>query len=175
MEKIFITTGTYPFLQKIEAKYPTEKLVMMFSSDHVLLLHETSGKSIFQVPRKYDVFHSDGEFPRKGVAIFQHIPINEENRPIFEYHAKKLLDNSSTVKGLIAFRMLRPAKSDTYIIITCWEKAEDFSNWKKMQVLFEEDGMLSKLTPPPGNVYQSPSYIATYTIDREMNASQEEN
>jgi heme oxygenase (mycobilin-producing) len=129
---IFITTGTLDFLKKIENKYPMETLVTMANVSGALLLHETNGKTIFNVPRGYEVLDTAGEIKDKGFVVMNNIPVTDEGRPLFEQEYKNRAQSLSKDAGFIAARVLRPMKSNTYVTLTIWENESDFQNSKNL-------------------------------------------
>ncbi|KXH84122.1 antibiotic biosynthesis monooxygenase [Sporosarcina sp. HYO08] len=128
--KIFITTGTPEFMEKLQEKFSAEKLFIMYGASHSILLHETEGKTLFQTPRRYEVIGSYGNFEEVGYFVFNHIPVTDEGRPVFEHHFKNHYNILQKRAGFIAFRLLRPLGSDTYIILTEWKDAFSFNQWK---------------------------------------------
>ena len=44
---VYITTGTYDFLKKLKDKHSNETIFIMQNGENTLLLHETSGKTVF--------------------------------------------------------------------------------------------------------------------------------
>ena len=57
------------------------------------------------------------------------IPVTEEGRPLLEYRFKNRAGLIESEPGFIAIRVLRPIKSDTYVILTVWQKESDFLKW----------------------------------------------
>lgn len=129
---IFITTGTVDFLKKIENKYPMETMVTMANVTGALLLHETNGKTIFNVPRKYEVLDSAGDLKKKGFVVMNNMPVTDEGRPLFEQEYKNRAQVLSKDIGFIAARVLRPLASNTYVTLTIWENESDFQNSKNL-------------------------------------------
>ena len=127
---IFITTGTVDFLKKIEEKYPMETMVTMGNMTGALLLHETNGKTIFNVPRKYEVLDSAGDIQKKGFVVIHNISVTDEGRPLFETEYKNRAKSLSKDAGFIAARVLKPLSGNTYVTITIWENESDFQNSK---------------------------------------------
>jgi heme-degrading monooxygenase HmoA len=129
---IYITTGTVDFLKKIENKYPMETMVTMANFSGALLLHETNGKTIFNVPRKYEVLDSAGDIQKKGFVVMNNIPVTDEGRPLFEQEYKNRAGSLSNDAGFIAARVLRPLSGNTYVIFTIWENERDFQDSKNI-------------------------------------------
>ena len=114
-------------MKLLRKKYPRETMVLMFGEGNSLLLHETGGKSVFQSPRRYEVIHSSGELKEPGYFAFNNIPVTDEGRPVFEHLFQNQLKQIDSEVGLIASRLLRPLKSDTFLVITQWTNAHLFS------------------------------------------------
>ncbi len=126
---VYMTTGTYTFLKTIKEKHANETIFLMQNGQTALLLHETSGKTVFASPRRYEVVDGKGTIQNKGFVVMNHIPVTEEGRPLIEYRFKNQVGVIENEPGFIAIRVLRPIKSDTYVILTIWKKESDFNNW----------------------------------------------
>ncbi|WP_409304565.1 antibiotic biosynthesis monooxygenase family protein [Peribacillus sp. SCS-155] len=130
---IYMTTGTYDFLKIIKQKHGSEKMFLMQSSEKALLLHETERKTVFSSPRKFEVIQSSGNINEEGYVVMNNIPVTEEGRPIFEHRFKNRAGLIDKEPGFLAFRLLRPLNSDTYVVFTQWDKQSSFSNWQSSQ------------------------------------------
>lgn len=126
---IYMTTGTIDFMEKVKEKHSGENILLMNGSGHTLLLHETGGKSVFQTPRKYTVAGSFGELSEPGYFAMDNIAVTDEGKPIFEHRFKQTGEQLQDIPGFIAFRLLRPAGSDTYIILTEWSDKRLYEIW----------------------------------------------
>ncbi|MDO7486404.1 antibiotic biosynthesis monooxygenase [Peribacillus frigoritolerans] len=102
----------------------------MQNPDTAVLLHETTGKTIFSSPRKYEVVDGKGNLQDHGYVVMNNIPVSEEGRPVFEHRFKNRAGFIENEPGFVALRILRPINSETYVILTIWEKQADFLNWK---------------------------------------------
>lgn len=127
---LFFTNGTDVYLKKLVEDHPNEVLLFMQNEGAFLLVHETEGNSFFKEPRKYEVIKSLGEFADVGFAVFNHIPVSDEGRPLFEYHFKNSIGEIENEPGFIAIRVLRPFTGDNYVVFTLWENEWFFKNWK---------------------------------------------
>lgn len=168
---IFITTGTYNFMKKLQEKHTSEKIILMENSEDATLLHETNNKTVFQSPRKYEVIDASGELADHGFVVFNNIPVTDEGRPIFEYRFKGRARAIENTPGFIAIRVLRPLDSDTYVILTQWQDRESFTNWKDSKE-FQQAHEMKK--PEAGvnkqpHIFSSPSYVTTYIVPHENN------
>ncbi|MCE4050386.1 MULTISPECIES: antibiotic biosynthesis monooxygenase family protein [Bacillaceae] len=129
---IYLASGTYDFLvKKYAAKIDQQSLIAMqvLGSDSALLVHETLSSSIFAAPRKYETAGSNGDFSGKRFAVMNHIPVTDEHKPLFEQNMKRSLEQMG--QQISAYRLLRPVKGDTYIILSLWAERRDFIVWKQ--------------------------------------------
>jgi heme oxygenase (mycobilin-producing) len=125
--KIYFTSGTENYLTALIEEYPKEVLVLMQNETSCLLIHETEEDSLFKEPRKYEVVSSSGPLMiPTALAVFHHIPVTEEGRPLFEYYFKNIIVALEQEQGFKAIRVCRPFSSDTYVILTLWTNAEAF-------------------------------------------------
>lgn len=165
---LFMTTGTYEYMKNMREKHPNETMVVMQGENTTLVLHETEEKSIFQTPRRYEVVVGSGEFKEKGFFVFNNIPVTDEGRPIFEHRFKSRAGAVDNEPGFVAFRVLRPLDSDTYVVLTEWESPAFFEKWKESQAFAnahskKQDAPAEK----PQNIFSGSSYITTYKAKPE--------
>lgn len=161
---IYLTSGTADFMEKLRKKYANEHMIILHGSRNSVLLHETEGKTKFSTPRKFEVIDQIGTIEQRGYFVLNNIPVTDEGRPVFE---KRFLTRASTLEkepGFIAFRLLRPVKSDTYIVLTQWTGPHSYEVWKNSKN-FKEAHNNEK--PAPGvqkqNIFNAASYITTYS------------
>ena len=131
--KIYMTSGTEDFLHKFIEKNPSERLIQLQGDDTSLLIHETTGKSLFSQPRSYEVFVQSGTLTEEGFFVFNNIPVSDEGRPVFEDRFKSRAGLIDKEPGFVAMRVLRPLDSDTYVVLTQWDQEESFKNWQSSQ------------------------------------------
>jgi heme oxygenase (mycobilin-producing) len=162
---VFITTGTLEFLDLMKKKYSNEKMILMLNNEHALLLHESNGPTVFQSSRKYEVIGSVGMLEHEGFMAFNNIPITEEGRPLFEHQMKNRLTLMGTAVGVKAIRILRPLKSETYIILTLWVNELQFQNWKNSKAYVEAPE--NNVFDSKSNIFSMPPYVTTYFINKE--------
>ncbi|MFC4322280.1 antibiotic biosynthesis monooxygenase family protein [Litchfieldia salsa] len=160
----YITQGTPNYLNKIVTQYPNEELIIYQNEDRCILIHETSGDTIFSEPRKYEVVDSVGEFLTEGFIVCNNIPVTDEGRPIFEYRFKNRAGLIEKEPGFIAIRVLRPLNSDTYIIMTMWESEKDFKNWQQSKAYEQAHKKrgTSEGIDHQKTYFPRPSYVTTY-------------
>lgn len=167
--KIFLTSGTMDFMESLEKRFSTEHMIVMHGSGTSILLHETAGKTLFQTPRRYEVVDSSGTLQKEGFFAFNHIPVTDEGKPIFEHRFLSHSDTIPTTSGLIAFRLLRPTDSDTYIILTQWTEKKSFELWKKSTFytfLHAKDEAGIGLDKGP-HIFSSAPYLTTYKSESD--------
>lgn len=162
----YITTGTFFFLKKMKDKHPEDCMLLMQNADTCQLWHETEGKTIFQSPRKYEAIHSSGRLEQKGFVACNHIPVREENRPVFEYTFTEQMKKIEALPGFTAFRLLRPLSNDTYIAMTIWEDEEAFKDWKQSS-LFADSHSKAIQSAKSTNIFTGPSYLSVFVLDDE--------
>ena len=164
---LFFTSGTEVYLKKLIEDHPNEVLLFMRNEGSFLLVHETEGNSFFKEPRKYEVIKSLGEFADVGFAVFNHIPVSDEGRPLFEYHFKNSIGEIENEPGFIAIRVLRPLTGDIYVVFTLWENEWSFKNWKtsnsfeKVHSYIVEKEISKK---QKSKFFPRPSFVTKYLI-----------
>ncbi|WP_026582395.1 antibiotic biosynthesis monooxygenase family protein [Bacillus sp. J33] len=167
--KFYMTSGTYEYLKKIEEKHPNETMLTMQNPDTALLIHETSGATLFKEPRKYEVIDSSGTFDNAGFAVLNNIPVTDEGRPLFEHRFKNRAGLIENEPGFAAIRVLRPLESNTYIILTLWNDEKSYRDWQgskafeKAHVKQEAESGIDKQP----HIFSSPSYAAKYYIPED--------
>lgn len=154
--KLYMTSGTPEFMQSIKDKHPNEDLYILHGAGNSVLIHETAGKSVFQVPRIYEILESHGNFSENGYFVLQHIPVSDEGKPIFEYQYTNLSSTVQSEPGFLALRVLKPLKSDTYIILTEWNGPNSYEVWEK-SVALDFTSVADKQ-----QLFTSAPYISTY-------------
>ena len=160
---IYLTSGTTDFMESLQKRYANENMIVMYGST-AILMHETDGKTLFQTPRRYEVISSFGTLQKEGFFAFNHIPVTDDGKPIFEHRFQSRADSLSAEPGLIAFRFLRPMQSDTYIVFTQWSQKKHFERWKKSPLytyLHAADESGIGLDKGP-HIFNSAPYLTTY-------------
>ena len=127
----YITTGTYHFLQNIMKKHPNENIHHYTRQDTTVLIHETNGESVFAQPREYSVIESRGEFYDHEFIAASYIPVSEEMRHRFENHDTNIDSEFDRFEGFESFRLLRPKKGDTYMILLGYDSNESYEDFTK--------------------------------------------
>lgn len=166
---VYITTGTYAFLKTIKKKHSKEKIVLMEGAQGAALVHETSGKTLFQSPRRYEVVDSYGTLEERGYVVMNNIPVTDEGRPLFEHRFKSRAGAIENEPGFISIRILRPLDSNTYVVFTQWENVRSYEQWKASDAFnqaHKNRGTEEGLDQRP-HIFSGASYLTTYTIPDE--------
>lgn len=167
---VFITSGTYDFLKTIQQKHSSESMILMDSPRGAALVHETSGKTVFSSPRRYEVVDASGQIVNHGYVVLNNIPVTDEGRPLFEHRFKNRAGAIENEPGFVSIRVLRPLDSDTYVIFTQWKDAKAFENWKSSQAYSEahkKRGTEEGLDKKP-QIFSGASYVTTFTVPTEQ-------
>lgn len=158
----YITSGTSDFMEKLITKFKKEAMYILYGIGETLLLHETEKKTVFQTPRKYEVIGKRNEIEQTGFFVLHHIPISDEGRPVFERYFLERIQGIEKKPGFIAFRLLRPKKSETYIFLSQWTSKNSYEVWVKssptMNALGSETVGVKK-----DNIFNAAIYTTTYS------------
>lgn len=162
-----MTVGTFDFLKSIEKKYPSETMITMTGGNGALLLHETTGKTVFKEPRKYEVFESAGDILNGSMVILSNFPVTDEGRPLFEHYFKNKVQSIKNEQGFIAIRALRPKVSNTYVILTVWENEMSFQSWQNtLSISTQEEPAAENGIDTLPHIFDSEPYISQYSISK---------
>lgn len=129
--KCYITTGTYQFLHGILNKHPEEDIHHYTRQDTTVLIHETPGESVFAQPREYRVIESKGKFINHEFIAASYIPVSEEMQHRFENHYIGIDGQFDAFEGFDSFRLLKPRKGDTYMILVGFDSIELYEDFTK--------------------------------------------
>ena len=156
-------------METLRKQNSNEAMIVMNGSGNSLLLHETDGKTIFSTPRSYKVISSSGTLKEEGFFALNNIPVTDEGRPVFEHRLLSRIDQIENEHGFIAFRLLRPAESDTYIVLTQWSNKGDFKSWEKSDTyksVHESNESGAGLDKMP-HLFSSAAYVTTYKTTKD--------
>ncbi|MGX9135867.1 antibiotic biosynthesis monooxygenase family protein [Rummeliibacillus sp. JY-2-4R] len=162
---IYLTSGTPEFMESLQKKYANEKMIVLYGQGNAILLHESTKKSVFATPRKYEVVSEINALDEHGFFALNHIPVKGESHKLFE---DRLLDRVNAIEndpGFIAFRLLKPLDDETYIVLSEWNGPHSFEAWKASKTYkeaFEQntDGVDSS------NIFASAPYVKTFITNR---------
>ena len=166
----YMTSGTGDFLQKLIEKHPNENLILLEGQGKAVILHETTGKTIFSLPKKYKVADTFGELQQKGYFVLYHLSIEGGRRDLFNQHFLNVSDILKKDPSLISYRLLMPQKNSEHVIfISAWGGPASYEVWTnselyktKFESLFEMEASSVQ------KIFDGESYIATYSA-REVN------
>ena len=166
---IYLTSGTMDFMETLKKRHPNETMIVMNGVGNSILLHETEGKTSFQTPRRFEVISSSGTLMEKGFFAFNNIPVTDEGRPIFEHRLLSRIDAIENEPGFVAFRLLRPLDSDTYILLTQWTNQQGFKSWKDSAAYnnVHESNQSGAGLDKMSHIFSSAAYITTYRTIKE--------
>ncbi len=166
---IYITSGTPSFLESIIKKYKGIGMIQLYGEGTSLLIHETDDETIFQTPRRYEVIGSTGSMSDHGYFVFNNIPVTDEGRPLFEHQSQSFKDIISNQPGFIAFRLLRPLDSDTYIVVTEWSDEKFYNQWKDSASFTTTKiaETAKSTTNSTAHLFSSAAYITSYWTNKE--------
>ncbi|RSK26336.1 antibiotic biosynthesis monooxygenase [Bacillus sp. HMF5848] len=161
MKKLYITSGTHDYLQRISED---NMLLLMEDDNEGILIHETEGEGLFESSRNYEVLDSTGSFDEAGFAVFNNIPVIDEGRSVFENRFMNRARLIESEPGFVAIRVLRPLDTDTYIIMTLWDKQESFNKWqesKAYEKAHTKRGTSAGIDQQK-SIFPRPSYVKTF-------------
>lgn len=168
-----MTNGTKDLMEKIMIKHENLTIHLMNSAASTLAYYEDDKKSIFKAGRAYEIIVQNGNIEEEGYVVMNNIPLSEEGIPVFEYRFKKRQKDLNTVEGFQAFRLLKPQKGNTYVVLTQWATEEDYEAWKDSDNFTKAHQ--NQAIKPPAYFTERP-FITAYSMgDEEEEEENEEN
>ncbi|SFA81692.1 Heme-degrading monooxygenase HmoA [Lentibacillus halodurans] len=162
----YMTNGTLDFLKKLPDKHPDIDFYFMRESASTLVYYEGNGKSIFASGRAYEILIENGTVRSEGFVVMNNIPVADEGKATFEDKFKQRQQNVESMPGFQAFRLLRPKKGNTYIVMTQWASKADFENWKKSDQ-FKQAHQGGGDVKPPAYFLDRPFVTSYHMIDMD--------
>ena len=160
----YVTSGTPDYMENLIAKNEKEPLILLHGNGNSVVLHESEKKSIFAVPRKFEILDSKGSFEQKGYFTFYNMPILSDERPVFEKKVLDVIPPLKTNDGVIAYRFLRPVKEDTYLLIIQWGGPATFEAWRNSESYQKTIApIIESSASTMLSMFNSSSYITTYS------------
>ena len=159
---LYVTSGTADFMEKVVEKNTKHPIILLHGNGNSVLLHETEKKSVFAVPRKFEVLDGSGELEQKGYYVFHNIPVTDEGRLVFEEQMLALTAPLKSDSSLIAFRLLRPIKAETYILLTQWSGPASYDVWKNSTHYQKLEPLVEGSTSSVQAIFNGASYISIY-------------
>ncbi len=124
-----MTNGTLDFLLQLNDKHPEHHFYFMEHNANITAYYESDKKTVFVSGRDYDIIAQDGHMRDDGYVVMNNIPVTEEGQPVFEDRFKKSEKRMQGVPGYYAFRLLRPTRGLTYVVLTQWARKADYDKW----------------------------------------------
>jgi len=163
--RAFMTTGTAHFLKNITDSHPTIDFYFMRSGASTLVYYENmKKKGIFVSGRAFDVLDSYQPMNKKGFIVMENIPVVEDGMDIFEERIKNQFPHIKKVQGIIAARLLKQVKGNTYVFLTQWETERAFIDFQHSK-MFEKFNF-TKMTRLPAYFAERP-FTSTYYLLKE--------
>lgn len=159
--KAYMTNGTIEFLKTLVEKHSSLAFRLMYNNKGGLAYYEHPNKAVFQSGRAYEVLTAVGEIQESGFIVMNHIPVPEESQPVFENRFVNRQQTVETMQGFQGFRLLKPKRGNTYVVLTQWASIKDFENWKNSTAFAEAHK--KQTAKPPAHFSEKP-YVATYTM-----------
>lgn len=160
----YLTSGTPEYMDKIVQKYSKENMILLHGQGNSVVIHESDKKSVFATPRKFEVIDGEGAFEQRGFFAFHNVPVVDESRPLFENRIVQAIAPLKTDDSLIAYRVLRPIKSEIYMVITQWAGPASFDVWTN-SASFQNTlaPLLDSSSSATQNLFNAKTYVSTYT------------
>ncbi|MEH7381627.1 antibiotic biosynthesis monooxygenase [Bacillus sp. JJ1533] len=159
----YIAFGTVDFLEKLHEKHKKQNMALFYNNETAILLHETTKKSVFAAPRKYEVLSESGNIVDASFAALTYVPVTDEGIPLFEYNITQKSSLFQNKTGFIAFRILRPKKSDTFVIASFWLKESFYLEWTRSLAFKEMEQVIEKTKAGINKtVFSGPVYTKTF-------------
>lgn len=163
---LYITSGTPDYMERIKEKYKSEEMFLLYSVGSTLLLHESIAKSKFSTPRTYKVIASKNKLEQRGYFVNFHIPVDDDAKPIFEKLIESAFSSIEKEPGFIAYRLLKPYKTDTYIVLTQWTGLHSYEAWKNSRS-YKELEQSTAFSEKQQNIFDAATYVTTYSGAKE--------
>ena len=161
----YMTSGTGDFLQKLIEKHPNENLILLEGHGKAIVLHETTGKTIFSLPKKYEVADAFGDLQQKGYFVLYHLSIEGGRRDLFKQQFIKASDTLKKDSSLISYRLLMPKKNSEHIVfISSWGGPASYEVWANSELYKTNfESLFGMEASSVQKIFDGESYIATYS------------
>lgn len=162
----YMTSGTPDFMEKMYADKRDTGLYLLHGQGNSVLFYETEKKkSIFATPRKFEVVAGRGEFEQRGYFAVENIPVADEERGVFETAVTKAVGDLQGDVACIAYRVLRPVKAETFLIVTQWAGPVSYEKWKESATAFTD--LIGGATSATQAMFTSKAYVTTFKAPSE--------
>lgn len=162
--ELYKWTGDRDRGAEIAAHLPDRWMVFLVNGEEAAIIFEGEGGAP-EGFETFEVLNAVGNINKGKYAVFNNIPVTEEGRSLFESRFENRAGMVEKEPGFAAIRVLRPANSDTYIILTLWEDEGSFSDWQQSQAYGQahaKRGTSEGIDKRP-NIFPRPSYVKTYS------------
>lgn len=161
----YMTSGTGDFLLKLIEKHPNENLILLEGQGKAVVLHETTGKTIFSLPKKYEVADAFGELKQKGFFVLYHLSIEGGRRDLFKQQFLKVSGTLKNNPALISYRLLVPKKNSEHVVfISAWAGPNSYEVWTKSDLYKTNfESLFGMEASSVQKIFDGESYIATYS------------
>lgn len=164
----YMTSGTPDFMEKLYRNKRDIGLYLLHGQGNSVLFYETDKKkSIFATPRKFDVVAERGTFEQRGYFAFENIPVADEEQGVFEEAAVKAVVSSlAGDSACIAYRVLRPVKSEIFLVVTQWAGPASYEKWKEHAEAFTS--LVDRSTSVTQTMFTSKAYVSIFNAPADV-------
>ncbi|WP_257349411.1 antibiotic biosynthesis monooxygenase family protein [Pseudalkalibacillus decolorationis] len=161
-----IAYGTDDYLKDYMEKHQNEegKFYLLEHSGDAMLIHKTTGDSVFESGHTYEAIEESGSFENAGYAVFNNIPVSIEGRPLFEDRFKERAGLVEKEPGCEGLAILRPLDTETYVIATMWKDERDFEAWRSSSSYEKAHKERDTSNALPQSVFSGKPYLKTYNL-----------
>ncbi|MBU9712737.1 antibiotic biosynthesis monooxygenase family protein [Evansella tamaricis] len=138
-----------------------DDLLHLVESDSMIELELTESDLIFEV------IDASSSLQKGAFLVCNNIPVVENGRKVFEQRFQNRARMIENEPGFVAIRVCRPLNSDTYVIMTFWEKEQDFLNWKQSSAYehaHKKRGTSEGIDMQKPQIFPRPSFVETYDV-----------
>lgn len=163
-----MTTGTLTFLKTFTKNYKETPFFFMNDGANTIIYYESEkeNKKIFSSGRSYELIIALGELKQEGYVVMNHLPISDESMPVFESNMRANEKIVQTITDIESFRLLKPLKGNTYIVMTRWNSLKSYELWKETD-LFKQ--LINKQAVRSPGYYTDESFITSGSmIDKDL-------
>ena len=161
----YMTSGTGDFLLKLIEKHPNENLILLEGQGKAVVLHETTEKTIFSLPKKYEVADAFGELKQKGFFVLYHLSIEGGRRDLFKQQFLKVSNTLKNDPSLISYRLLMPKKNSEHVVfISAWGGPASYEVWTNSELYKANfESLFEMEASSVQKIFDGESYVATYS------------
>ncbi|WP_349409609.1 antibiotic biosynthesis monooxygenase [Pseudalkalibacillus sp. SCS-8] len=170
MMNYHLAYGTTDYLESLMEKHKDEdgSFYLLEGAEDSVLIHKTSGESLFETANSYEAIEETGGFDGAGFIVFNNIPVSSEGRPVFEDRFKQRAGLVEHEPGCVGILILRPKDKETYIVSSMWKDERDFENWKESssyEKAHKDRGTSEGLSQ---TIFTGKPYIKSYHLQHQM-------